>query len=260
LIYKIAVGHDGNVWFTEGDSMPGQSGPTIGKVTPSGEVTYYSIQNAGSNAAFGTYSIAVGPDKNIWFTDFYGFDRVTPSGTITQFALPNGDYFRPTYLVTGTDGKVYADAYEGDMVGQIVSCDQNGGIMSFGPFGSIRMEAPLVWYGNRLLGVGWTREFAPVAMNDAGRLQLLKPQFTIPAGNGPNDSLVSVSNDANSLHTGHYGIGVFRLERSALVGLTYPEIINSPSGAADIMKVVADSNGFFWAMNESSIMRFRYDP
>ncbi len=47
------------------------------------------------------FSIASGPDGNLWFTENYGarIGRITPSGDVTEFALPGGsssrDCFRP---------------------------------------------------------------------------------------------------------------------------------------------------------------------
>jgi hypothetical protein len=44
-------------------------------------------------------NIAVGPDRNIWYTKGNAIGRVTPAGAITEFDLPGGG----TGLTAGSD-------------------------------------------------------------------------------------------------------------------------------------------------------------
>src|SRR6476620_7792943 len=73
----IACGPDGNVWFTE------QAGDAIGRITPEGEVTEFSLPADAAPKA-----IAGGPDGNVWFTESGQIGRITPGGQITEFPLP----------------------------------------------------------------------------------------------------------------------------------------------------------------------------
>ncbi|MDQ2979946.1 MAG: hypothetical protein M3R62_12065, partial [Acidobacteriota bacterium] len=68
----IAAGPDGNIWFTEDNANK------IGRVTPSGVVTEFSIPTARS----GPDSITRGSDGNLWFTEGNAgkIGRITTAG------------------------------------------------------------------------------------------------------------------------------------------------------------------------------------
>src|SRR5690242_9029281 len=53
----IAAGPDGNLWFTNDDS--------IGRITPAGVVSTFTDPSIGSPSG-----IAAGPDGNLWFTNY----------------------------------------------------------------------------------------------------------------------------------------------------------------------------------------------
>jgi virginiamycin B lyase len=53
----IVGGPDGNIWFAEG--------PKIGRMTPSGTLTEFTVPTANA----GAWGITVGPDGNLWFTE-----------------------------------------------------------------------------------------------------------------------------------------------------------------------------------------------
>ena len=95
----LTVGRDGVVWFAD----PGAAG--IGFVTSSGAVGRYPIGSKGHPRG-----IAAGRDGNLWFTfdaedgDWIG--RMTPTGTVTRFALP-AEAHDPGPIVAGADGNVW---------------------------------------------------------------------------------------------------------------------------------------------------------
>ncbi len=78
-VHDLALGPDGNVWFTE------EFGNRIGSITPGGTITEYSN---GITANAGLVDIAGGPDGNIWFTENSAnkVGRITPGGTVTEFS------------------------------------------------------------------------------------------------------------------------------------------------------------------------------
>ena len=125
---RIVTGPDGNLWFTEQGSI-GAGGccqPTfpapgkIGRMTPTGQVTEFETPNQNwpyfvSNPA----GITVGPDGNLWFTEYsyltrdtgvqHGgnkIGRITTSGVITEFPIPT-PYARADGITQGPDGGVY---------------------------------------------------------------------------------------------------------------------------------------------------------
>src|SRR5262249_5731396 len=65
--YQITAGADGNLWFTE------SAGNRIGRITPDGTLTEFSLPNPGS-----PFGITAGPDGNLWFMEFSRVGRITP--------------------------------------------------------------------------------------------------------------------------------------------------------------------------------------
>jgi streptogramin lyase len=106
----IVAGPDGNIWFTE------SIGNNIGRITPTGTITEFPLPNTNCQP----YCITNGPDGNLWFacngvrsqgtTGFTGpgslIGRITPSGTITEFPLPNAGGV-PWGITGGPDGNLW---------------------------------------------------------------------------------------------------------------------------------------------------------
>lgn len=94
---RIAVGPDGNVWFTE------PIGDRIGRITPLGQIERFPLPR-GSRPG----DIVTGPDGALWFMeeaeDIAEIGRMTTSGQLTQFPL--GKAFSAT-LVSGPDGRLW---------------------------------------------------------------------------------------------------------------------------------------------------------
>ncbi len=142
----IAPGPDGNMWFTE-NSLVGNGLSTIGRVTPSGAITEFSVGLQGSNKS-APVGIAAGPDGNMWFTDD-GFlaggndmiGRIAPSGAITEFStgLQESNKSVPISIAPGADGNLwFTDQGSGmggsEMIGRIAP---SGAITEFAaPAGS----------------------------------------------------------------------------------------------------------------------------
>ena len=147
---SMATGSDKNVWFTE------LSDAHIGKITPTGIVTYYAIPSGTSAqyitpGASGTlwfnenyYTIgkitttghvtefplppgdhtvgglAKGPDGNIWFCDnaTVSIGKMTPTGVVTEYAIPSGN--QPGYITAGPDGNLWFTEYN-SQIGKITT-------------------------------------------------------------------------------------------------------------------------------------------
>jgi virginiamycin B lyase len=90
----IAVGHEGNLWFTEPASH------AIGVINTKGEFQHqFSV-------ATSPLGIAAGPDGDMWFTDGTTPDvigRITPSGEVTEFPSPGPS----ASIVEGPDGNMW---------------------------------------------------------------------------------------------------------------------------------------------------------
>ena len=100
---SIVQGPDGNLWFT----LPEVN--KIGRITPAGVVTEFSLPVAGSHPC----GIAAGPDGNLWFTQTARegvLGRITPGGVITEFSGPNpyqSVQSGSCDLVAGPDGMLW---------------------------------------------------------------------------------------------------------------------------------------------------------
>jgi streptogramin lyase len=107
----IALGPDGNLWFTE------VFGDRIGRITPHGVVREFS----GGITPFSRASaITAGPDGNMWFTENAGrIGRITPAGAITEFSagIPAGA--KPAGIAAGSDGNVWFTDESAARVGRI---------------------------------------------------------------------------------------------------------------------------------------------
>jgi streptogramin lyase len=151
----IAVGADGNLWFTE------FFGDRIGRITPAGVVTEFSdgitpgsrpdgitagpdgnlwfteaggrrigrITTAGVVTEFSTgitggglTGITAGPDGNLWFTEEASglIGRITPSGTVTEFPTLT-PHSGPWEIVAGPDGNLWFTEYLADRIGKITT-------------------------------------------------------------------------------------------------------------------------------------------
>ena len=95
----ITLRRDGGVWYTD------PAAGAIGFVTSSGAMVRYPIGASGFPRG-----ITSGPDGNVWFT-FDAFDgdwigRMTPTGSVTRFALPRRDS-HPGPIIAGPDGNLW---------------------------------------------------------------------------------------------------------------------------------------------------------
>lgn len=104
----IAVGSDGNVYFTESTTGQGY----LGQVTPSGAITCYENPQSGS-----TTGIVEGPDGNIWVAEhdagYLVKFNVTTHTFGTPIAVPTG---KPQVLVLGADQEIWLATYPGGYV------------------------------------------------------------------------------------------------------------------------------------------------
>src|SRR5262249_24660210 len=101
-------GPDGNLWFTE--SGVGK----IGRITPGGVLTEFSLPTTGGQTNTLLGGIARGPDGNLWFTwsrmgatvDERRIGRITPSGAVSAFplSLPYND---AEGIIAGPDGNLW---------------------------------------------------------------------------------------------------------------------------------------------------------
>jgi len=105
---KVALGSDGNIWFSEINV------DNIGRITPSGTITEFPITKAGCPTR-----VALGSDQNIWFAlgcsnGYIG--RITTSGLITTYAIPTV-HGGPNGITSGPDGRLWFTEQNVDKIG-----------------------------------------------------------------------------------------------------------------------------------------------
>jgi virginiamycin B lyase len=108
----ITVGPDGRLWFAESGCPFSGSTCTpidkIGAITTGGVVTEYS---KGITSPAEPFSITVGPDGNLWFTEHEPgsgarLARITTSGIVTEYPLTSTSG-APAAITTGPDGNLW---------------------------------------------------------------------------------------------------------------------------------------------------------
>ncbi len=112
---RLVAGSDGNLWMMDG-------GFSVYKVSTAGAITAsYPLSDSG-------FELALGPDGNIWTTEFNSSQvaRVTPAGTVTEFAEPAGTY--AVGITGGPDGNVW---YAGQLNNSIGRVTPSGAITQF---------------------------------------------------------------------------------------------------------------------------------
>ena len=107
--YAIAMGPEGNIWFTE------YQGDSIGRMTPSGEVKRFPIAPDGI-----AERLTAGPDAAVWFTDPQGnrIGRIAIDGKVKYVALPTPQC-GPTGITLGADGMIYFTEHAASRIGRM---------------------------------------------------------------------------------------------------------------------------------------------
>jgi virginiamycin B lyase len=96
----ITMGPDGALWFVElsgGVDGVHTDGNRVGRIGYDGKVTEYALPTGSSSPI----NIAVGPDRNLWYSRGGTLGRVTPAGVITEYSA--GADARVAGLSAGSD-------------------------------------------------------------------------------------------------------------------------------------------------------------
>jgi streptogramin lyase len=166
----LTVGPDGNLWVASmlsvGDSG-GDVGSTILKITPTGEITSFSLPPPsqtlrGALLGSGVIDLTSGADGNIWFLENVALadpptiqgmllGSITPSGTIKQFPVEvDRGSFPPSQggslkgaIAAGPDGNLWFMQHDG----QIGRITPSGMITRFQVPGQTAQELPIITKG-----------------------------------------------------------------------------------------------------------------
>jgi len=98
----IALGADGNLWFTD-DGTNSEGHNLVGRITPAGVVSEFPIPAQATNPG----GIALGADGNMWFTQSNGtVGRVTPAGVVSEYTATGMNGYAGG-IVLGPDGNMW---------------------------------------------------------------------------------------------------------------------------------------------------------
>ena len=112
ILWYMTQGAEGDLWFTRHEG-------TVGKMTPTGEITEYTVTPPPGDSTRPD-AITTGPEGNIWFTDDdYAIWKITPAGVMTRFATPAGH--SPNSITTGPDGDLWFTEKESNKIGKITT-------------------------------------------------------------------------------------------------------------------------------------------
>ena len=124
--FGITTGPDGNLWLAAGS--PYQK-PYIAQISPLGFVmAQYPI-----NPKFGeARGIVTGPDGALWFTRSNAVGRITTSGELTEYPMPEGTGSGMPYQITaGPDHNVWFVEYQPGGSGRIGRITPSGRLTEF---------------------------------------------------------------------------------------------------------------------------------
>ena len=118
----LALGRDGNIWFTFSVQTYDAQGYTkshlkVGRITPSGSIKEFSLPSDSLGVAGG---IAASSDGNFYFTGLNGNDigRIMPNGIVTQFPLPA--YSDAFGIASDLQGNIWFTELHGDRIGRLL--------------------------------------------------------------------------------------------------------------------------------------------
>jgi streptogramin lyase len=168
-LWDLIVGPDGNIWFVDDPNK-------LGRVTPAGVVTEFTVPHTGS--------IAVGPDDNLWMAATDGWVmKISPAGVVNSFRVPGAD---GGGITAGPDGNIWFTEDETRAIGRMSTqgvllnefpiTNPNGAPRSIvsGPDGNLWFldDSPQGSAIGRITTSGTVTEFPMVRSNEGNQLSL----------------------------------------------------------------------------------------
>ncbi len=206
----ITRGPDGNLWFVE------MYGNRIGRITPTGAMTFWTIPTPESRPA----DITAGPDGALWFTETEPgtIGRITTSGAITEYRLPHGTEpagAGPYGITAGPDGNVwYADQYR-DLIGRITPA----GVITEYPLPPLLTTPPTCKCPLKITaGPDGNLWFTEQLVDQIGRItpEGVITEFAVPTVDGHPDD-ITAGPDGNVWFTERYGEHIGRITPAGVI-------------------------------------------
>lgn len=272
LMVALTKGPDGNIWFVD-DIGINPTLANVGRITPAGVVTDFSVPLFDSMVDEHLDGITAGPDGNLWFTGSsesgegrsstpipqHGFiGRITTSGTITLFASPNSNS-TPGSIIAGSDGNVWFT--DGGNIGRITPsgtitefASPGTGTLVLGPDGNIYFA----FSGQITTAAGTSQTNDSIGrITPSGVITTFTDHATSPGGNGALIASLTAGPDGNVWFVDDIGINptlanVGRLTPSGVITDFSVPIFNSlVDEHLDRITTAPDGNLWFDGSSES---------
>ena len=186
--HAIAIGADGvTIWFTgKNTSTVGKINPVNGAITSASTVTHYNLPTVAATPIY----LELGTDGNIWGTELTGNNifRVTPTGTVTEFAIPTSNS-RPIAIKVGpaNDPYLWFTEEAGNNIGKI----SYSGVIEEFPVPKSQSNSILAGFAFDAQGNLWTQSYV-----NQNNLPPTGPDYIVRMGNtildAPNGDISSV--------------------------------------------------------------------
>lgn len=186
--HAIAIGADGvTIWFTgKNTSTVGKINPVGGVITSASTVTHYNLPTVAATPIY----VELGTDGNIWGTELTGNNifRVTPNGTVTEFAIPTSNS-RPIAIKVGpaNDPYLWFTEEAGNNIGKI----SYSGVIEEFPVPKSQSNSILAGFAFDAQGNLWTQSYV-----NQNNLPPTGPDYIVRMGNtildAPNGDISSV--------------------------------------------------------------------
>jgi len=219
------AGPDGNVWFSE------QWGNNVGRITPSGTVTEFSIGTM-------VLGITTGADGNLWFTspNATTISRITPSGVVTPYQAGLTSGSAPTFITAGPDGNLWFVEYQSGYVGRINP--STGTITEFSSG-----ITPGIHPGSITSGPDGNLWFTELDANTIGRITPsgVVTEFSAGITGGSMPQVIAAGNDGNLWFT---ETGTNNIAKITTSGVVTEYAV--PTNASQPMAITRGPDGNMW--------------
>ncbi len=141
----IALGSDGNMWFTDEETTTRGEVQAIGRISSAGTIMEYPLPSVLSfpPGSIIPRGIVLGSDGDMWFTEYAAnaIGRITPAGVLSEFKVPS------VYgqIMSGSDGNIwFAEGYGSNAFGRM---EPQGEVTTFAPISTDGGTADMITAG-----------------------------------------------------------------------------------------------------------------
>ncbi len=208
--------------------------PTQSSSSSKPTFTTFQVPTANSHVVF----IAVGPDRNLWFTEQFAgkIGRMTPSGVIiAEYPLPAANS-QPIAITAGPDGAIWFTERTGNAIGRIAL---DGTIQEFS------IPTPSCYPGSITSGPDGNLWFTEIDANKIGRITPAGSITEFPTPTAGTPSAITRGPDNNLWFT-EYNAGKIGRITSAGIFTEFSIPSSSPQTPSQPQGIVSGPDGNLW--------------